>query len=162
MHIVHASVIDADAGRVWSRVVTPEGIRDELMPWMTMRMPRAIEELEIDEVPVGEELGRAWLLLFGFLPFDYDRLVMAEIGPGHRFHERSSMASMRVWEHERTVEPLSGSSARITDRVTFEPRAALRWMTPALGVCIGALFRHRHRRLARYFARRHGHDRARA
>jgi hypothetical protein len=29
-----------------------------------------------------DRLGRSWLLLFGFIPFDYDDLGLAELGPG--------------------------------------------------------------------------------
>jgi ligand-binding SRPBCC domain-containing protein len=40
MIIERQSMVDAPAERVWARVVTPEGINDELRPWMTMSMPR--------------------------------------------------------------------------------------------------------------------------
>ena len=58
--------------RVWARVVTPEGINDELRPWMTMSMPRGRKSLTVDNVPVGTPVGRCWMRLFGVLPFDYD------------------------------------------------------------------------------------------
>ena len=87
MIIERQSVIDAPAEQVWARVITPEGINDEVRPWMTMSMPRGAESLTVDNVPVGVPIGRAWLRLFGVLPFDYDRLTIAELKPGHSFDE---------------------------------------------------------------------------
>ena len=52
------SVVDAPADEVWARVVTPEGINDELRPWMTMSMPRDAKDLTVDTVPVGIPVGR--------------------------------------------------------------------------------------------------------
>jgi ligand-binding SRPBCC domain-containing protein len=41
MIIERQSVVDAPAEQVWARVVTPEGINDEVRPWMTMSMRAA-------------------------------------------------------------------------------------------------------------------------
>jgi hypothetical protein len=68
--IERRSVVDASADLVWQRVVTPEGINDEMGPWMTMSLPRGAESLNVDNVPVGIPIGRAWLRLFGVVPFD--------------------------------------------------------------------------------------------
>src|SRR5689334_10530209 len=111
MIIERQSVIDAPADPVWARVVTPEGINDEVRPWMTMTMPRAAVGLTVDNVPVGVPIGRAWLRRFGVVPFDYDRLTIAELQPGRSFDERSTMMSMRVWRHQRSVTPDGGSKA---------------------------------------------------
>ena len=152
MIVERQSIVDAPAGRVWARVVTPEGINDELRPWMTMSMPRGAKNLTVDTVPVGTPVGRCWLRLFGVLPFDYDDLMIAELWPGRGFHEESTMLSMRLWRHERTIEPDSGTKAVVHDRLTFELRGPLRLLTPIVAAGIGALFGHRHRRLQRYFA----------
>ena len=53
MIIESESVVDAPAEHVWARVVTPEGINDELRPWITMSMPRGAESLTVDNVPIG-------------------------------------------------------------------------------------------------------------
>ena len=58
---------------------------------MRMTVPRRLRGKTIDDVEPGEGLGRSWLLLFGLIPFDYDDLGLAELGPGHRFLERSTM-----------------------------------------------------------------------
>ena len=105
MIIERHCIIDAPAEQVWERVVTPEGINDELPPWMTMSMPRGAKDLTVDTVPVGAPVGRCWLRLFGVLPFDYDDLMIAELRPGRGFHEQSTMLSMRLWRHERTLDP---------------------------------------------------------
>ena len=97
MIVERRSIVDAPSERVWSRVVTPEGINDELRPWMTMSMPRGKESLSVDDIPVGSPVGRCWLRLFGVLPFDYDELMIAELWPGRGFHEESTMLSMRLW-----------------------------------------------------------------
>jgi hypothetical protein len=99
--IERESVVDAPADEVWQRVVTPEGINDELRSWMAMSMPRGAESMTVDNAPIG----RAWLRLFGVLPFDYDRLTIAELQPGRAFREESTMLSMRRWQHERSVTP---------------------------------------------------------
>src|SRR4051812_8968969 len=91
--------VAAPADAVWLRVTTPEGINDELAPVMRMTMPAAMRGKSLADLSPGAHLGRSWLLLFGLVPFDYDDLFIAEIRPGH-FLERSTMLSMRVWEHE--------------------------------------------------------------
>jgi ligand-binding SRPBCC domain-containing protein len=152
MIVERQSIVDAPAERVWARVVTPEGINDELRPWMTMSMPRGAKDLTVDTVPVGKPVGRCWLRLFGVLPFDYDDLMIAELWPGRGFHEESTMLSMRLWRHERTIEPDGEVKAVVQDRLTFELRGPLRLLTPIVAAAIGALFGHRHRRLQRCFA----------
>ncbi|WP_433786158.1 hypothetical protein ACQPX6_05950 [Actinomycetospora sp. CA-101289] len=145
-----SSVVAAPPDVVWRRVVTPAGIDDEMRPWMSMTLPRA--DLAVDTVCVGEPVGRAWLRLFGVVPFDYDDLVVTELEPGRRFLEESSMASMRRWVHERTVEAAPRGTA-VTDRVALTPRAPLVVLGPLLRRVVSAFFAHRHRRLQRHFGR---------
>jgi ligand-binding SRPBCC domain-containing protein len=152
MIIERECIVDAPAEQVWARVVTPEGINDELRPWMTMSMPRGTESLTVDNVPVGEPVGRCWLRLFGVVPFDYDDLTIAEMRPGQGFREESTMLSMRLWRHERSVTPDGDGKTLVRDRLTFELRAPMRLLTPAVAAGIRALFGHRHRRLVRHFA----------
>ena len=86
------------------------------------------------------------MLLFGLVPFDYDDLTLVEVWPGRGFLERSSMLSMRVWEHERTIEVAAEGGCVVRDRLSFEPGLPV-----PLGFVVRALFRHRHRRLRRLF-----------
>jgi len=144
------SVIAAPADLVWARVTTPEGINDETSPWMSMRMPRRARDLTIDTLPLNTVLGRAWILLFGLIPVDYDRLSIVELEPGRYFHEKSTMASMRRWEHERRLVSLDDSTTRVTDRITLETRVP--GLSRLMARLLLAFFGHRHRRLARHFS----------
>jgi ligand-binding SRPBCC domain-containing protein len=119
---------------------------------MTMSMPRGAKSLTVENVPIGTPVGRCWMRLFGVLPFDYDRLMIAELEPGRRFDEQSTMMSMRQWRHERSVTPDGDGKTVVRDRLTFELRMPLRPLTPVIAAGIRALFGHRHRRLQRHFA----------
>ena len=136
---------------VWQRIVSPEGINDEMRPWMTMSMPRGTDGLTIDAIELGVPIGRAWIRLFGLLPIDYDRLSLVALEPGRSFHEQSTMLSMRSWQHERTLTEVSDAVTRVQDRVTFEPRWFMRLPAGLLRQLLAAFFAHRHRRLARHF-----------
>jgi ligand-binding SRPBCC domain-containing protein len=151
MIVERQSTIDAPADQVWARVVTPEGINDELRPWMTMSMPRGAKDLTVDTVPVGTPIGRCWMRLFGVLPFDYDNLCITELQP-LGFREDSTMLMVRQWRHERTVASVDSAKSSVHDRLTFELRSPLRPITPIYAAVVRALFGHRHRRLQRYFA----------
>lgn len=138
---------------VWDRVVTPDGINDEMRPWMTMSVPRGASDLSIATLEVGAPIGKAWLRLFGVLPFDYDDLSIVELEPGRRFREESTMLSMRRWVHDRTVEASGIDRSVVTDRVELTPRWWLRPAGPVLRRLMNAFFGHRHRRLAEWCAR---------
>ena len=149
--VEQTSVLPGHADLVWRRAITEEGINYELRPILRMTMPAPLRGQTIDDVEVGVPLGRSWILLFGLIPVDYDDLFLAELGPGNRFLERSSMLSMRVWQHERSVEPVDAGSCRVTDRLSFELRRPLAWIPGSARLArtiVAALFRHRHRRLA--------------
>lgn len=150
-----SSELGASPDQVWARVTTPEGINYELGPLMKMTMPRGSKNLSIATVPLDEKIGRSWVLAFGFIPFDYDDLTLAERGPGFRFLERSRLGSMTSWQHERTVEP-RGSGSIVTDRLAFVPRVFFRIIPGGLRAAtaiVRAIFNHRHKRLRAYFAR---------
>jgi hypothetical protein len=144
--ITVGSELAASAEAVWARAIDPAGINYELGPLMRMTVPRGAEDFGLDDPEPGH-IGRSWVLLFGFLPFDYDDITVVRVEPGRGFLERSSMLSMRLWEHERTLEPLGEGRCRITDRVAWESRLPLpgSWFRPL----VSAIFNHRHRRLQR-------------
>ena len=150
--VERSSVVGLPAKAMWKRATSPEGINDELRPWLRMTLPSNLRGTTIETAPLGEVAGRSWILLFGVLPVEYDDLRLVELEPGRRFLERSSMLTLRLWQHERVVEPLSEGSCRITDRLGFELRAGLAWVPGAgrlVRAIVGALFRHRHKRLSR-------------
>jgi hypothetical protein len=141
-----ASELAADAEAVWKRVTDPAGINDELRPLMRMTIPRGAPDFGLDDLEPGR-IGRSWLLLFGFLPFDYDDLTLVRVEPGRGFLERSSMLSMRLWEHERTLTPGGEDRCQVTDRVAWESRLPL--PGSLFRPLVLAIFNHRHRRLRR-------------
>jgi ligand-binding SRPBCC domain-containing protein len=149
-------MVNAPAEDVWARVVTPEGINHELAPWVRMTVPRGASTLDLDDVEPGSELGRSWLLLFGVVPFDWDDLGIAELEPGRRFLEQSTMLSMRSWTHEREVIPIDEDHCEVRDQIAFSARAPLS-LVPGIDAglerLVGRLFAHRHRRLAEFFGR---------
>ena len=141
--------------------MTPPGINDELRPVLRMTMPRGVEGDSIEDVPTGETLGRSWILLGGILPVDYDDLRLEEIEKPKegqtlfRFRERSRTAAFAVWGHERIVEPVGEGECTVTDRLTWEFKAPMARVPGAerlANAVVGFLFRHRHRRLARYWS----------
>lgn len=128
--------------------MSEEGINAELGPLLRMTVPRAAESLDLATLEPGH-LGRSWVLLFGLIPVDYDDIGLERIEPGRGFLERSTMLSQRLWEHERTIEPVGDGVCTIADRIAWEPRLPLpgRLFRPLFG----AFFRHRHRQLQRHF-----------
>lgn len=144
------TVLDATVDEVWAHATSPDGVAYELAPWLKMTFPAEVRQLDETTVPIGRRLCRSWLLVFGFLPLDYDDVTIVELDPPRRFLERSPMASIRVWQHERIVEEVE-SGVAVTDRLEAEPRL----FVPAfvVGFFVRFLFRHRHRRLAASFAR---------
>lgn len=150
------SVVAAAPEALWARVTTAPGINHELGPWLRMTMPRSLRGASLDDVSLGVRLGRSWILLLGLIPIDFDDLMLAERGPGHRFLETSSTFTMSPWVHERVVVAAQGGST-VTDTLRFEPRGVARRSRIArrlLRAIVGAIFRHRHRRLAAHFSKR--------
>jgi len=107
-------------------------------------------EFEVTSVvPASPE--RVWervSTMEGVIPVDYDDVTLLRVEPGRGFLEASPLFTQRRWIHQRTLEAVGGG-CRVTDRVRFEPRL------PVGGRVLVALyrfvFRHRHRRLGRYF-----------
>jgi hypothetical protein len=143
-----ATDLAAPPEAVWQRVTTPEGINDELLPLMRMTTPPALRGVTIGDVRVGESLGRSWMLLFGLIPVDFDDLTIAELEPGRRFLEASTMLTQSDWRHERIVDARE-RGCRVTDRLRWRGRVPL--FDVVFGVAVPVLFRHRHRRLRRRF-----------
>lgn len=144
-----SSRLAAPANVVWQHATTFTGINDELGPYLRMTTPAHLSGLTAADVRLGERVCRSWLLLLGVLPVEFDDVVLVELEPGHRFLERSRMASLRLWQHERVVAPDGNHSSVVTDRLRFEPRAGL--ALPLVRRIVAALFEHRHRRLRRRF-----------
>jgi hypothetical protein len=149
---VHSFSISSDlaaaADVVWRHVTDMDGVNGELAPLLRMTVPHDLKRARLDQLPVGRRAGRSWLLLFGFLPVDFDDLTIAEFGPGNRFLERSTMLTQSQWEHERTVTAIPGG-CRVADRLAWRGRVAPLGALYRLAVPV--LFRHRHVRMRRRF-----------
>jgi ligand-binding SRPBCC domain-containing protein len=144
-----SSVLHAPPERIWERVSTLSGVNAEMGPWFRMTGPRGLDRFEPANIPVGQRMFRSWLLLLGVVPVEFDDLTFVRFEPGRGFLERSSMASQRVWEHERTLTPHPEGTV-LTDRVLFEPRLPM----PGQRAMFAAVFRHRHARLRKHFGGR--------
>jgi predicted GNAT family N-acyltransferase/ligand-binding SRPBCC domain-containing protein len=155
-HFEITSVLAATQERVWQHASSVAGIKYELAPWLTMTVPSGIdaEALQVQfaqgSVALPWKLGRSWVLLLQVIPFDWDDMGIAELEPGRRFLERSSMLSLRTWQHERSVEAVAGGAA-VTDRLSWECRPPI--PEAIAGRVVRAIFRHRHARLAARFSR---------
>ncbi|MGH2807549.1 MAG: hypothetical protein ACRDKT_09750 [Actinomycetota bacterium] len=148
-----SSALGAAREVVWRHATTPIGINSELWPWLRMTLPRGVDDISIDNVPLGETIGRSWILLFGLVPVDYDDLKLEELEEGRRFLERSKTSTMRVWQHERRFID-RGSGCIVEDRLAFAPKwllALVPGIETVTGAIVAAIFRHRHRRLKRLF-----------
>ncbi|HVU74867.1 MAG TPA: hypothetical protein VHE83_18030 [Mycobacteriales bacterium] len=146
-------LVNAPRAAVWSRIGTPDGINDELSPLLKMTVPRHMRGRTLDDVPVGRSLGRSWLLFLRVIPFDYDRLMLAERDPGARFLETSTMATARAWRHERSLTD-HPTGTIVHDKVAFDLRAPLRWVPGYAAIyafVLRRIFAHRHHRIRRFF-----------
>lgn len=149
VEVVRSSVVRAPRDEVWARVVTAEGVAHEFGPVLTMRFPARLAGASIADLPLGRPVGRVWILLGGVIPLEYDDLVIAELEAPRYFQERSGLGSCRVWEHRRELEERADGATRVTDTLRAVPRLLV--PRPLVRVIVGALFDHRHRRLARAF-----------
>jgi hypothetical protein len=130
--------------RAWQWATSVKGIRAELHPILDMTAPGGVESSSEVNVELGKPLGRSWVLLFRVIPIDVTEVTLVELEPGHRFLERSPMASMRLWQHERIITP-TASGSRLVDNLTFEPRV----LGPLVRRLVQAVFDNRHRVLRR-------------
>jgi ligand-binding SRPBCC domain-containing protein len=145
-----SSQLDTPPEAVWQRIITFEGVNDELMPIVRMTAPKHIRSLSPADVTPGERLFRSWILLFGVVPIDYDDVTVLRIEENRGFLERSPMLTQKSWEHERTLEPRDGGTL-VTDRIEFVPKLP---GGGALKPVFRAVFRHRHRRHRKRFGGR--------
>lgn len=141
VQLVFESNLKAPPAEVWAWAISLRGISAELAPVMRMTAPEGISSLSDAVVEPGKPLLRSWILLFGLLPIDRSDLTLVELEPGRRFLERSPMLSMKLWQHERVIEPRPDGGSQITDRLTFEPRLA----APLVKWFIATVFTRRHR-----------------
>ena len=133
--------MQVSAEQAWAWATSAAGINAELWPFLKMSAPAKFSKLDGSAITLGRPIFRSWILLFGVLPIDRSDLTVVEMEEGRRFVERSPMRSMRLWQHERIIEPDGVGAVRVTDHLTFEPRLAGR----LVAWFVDRLFRNRHR-----------------
>ncbi len=146
-----SSVVSADVNTVWRHCSSMKGVGKELWPLIRMTYPQGAESLVPEPFVPGQVLFRSRLLLFGLLPVDRSDLTLIELQPGRRFLERSPMATQKVWEHERLLEPVA-EGTRVTDRLKW--RGRFPGAAAAFGLAVPILFKWRHGRLRRIFKKK--------
>jgi hypothetical protein len=150
--LTFTSELNASMAAAWEVVGTMRGVNAELAPWLSMTAPPEASNMRIEDAPVGRPMFTSWVLLRGILPIDRHFFMLAQVDPGRGFAEDSKSFSQRRWEHRRNLEPRGESMCILSDRLTFTPRLNL--SGPVLVRVIGAIFRHRHRRLRERFGGR--------
>jgi hypothetical protein len=126
----------------WRWITEVHGLRQEMRPWLWMSVPRGIHNLEDVAVEPGRPLFNSWLWLFGCLPLGVSRLTLLQLTPNQGFVEQSPMTGMRLWRHERSLEPVAGG-VRLVDRLTVDPLLP----APLVRLFLRLLFASRHRTL---------------
>lgn len=142
------SLIPADRATIWQHVTQMQHVDDELLPFVRMTYPADRASLAGQTVPMGTVLFLSVILLFGFLPIDLHSLAFDKIEDGKAFYENSTTLAHRYWRHARSLTDADGGVI-VRDEVHFSPRL------PLIGYLFlpiyTAIFRHRHRQLAKAF-----------
>jgi len=146
MNLEFESILKASPETVWNWVSSGTGINKELCPILQMSSLSEVNTTNIDKITLDKPLCRSWLLLFGLIPIGYSDLTLIEFYPGRGFIEQSPMLSMKVWRHERIIEPLETGS-KIRDILIFEPR----FLPNVTFRFVRFLFRNRHKVLKAEF-----------
>jgi hypothetical protein len=143
------SKLHTSRAELWSWMSSARGINFELGPWMRMTIPKGVRNWTDVKVAPGKPLFRSFVLLLGFIPFDYSDLTLIEFREGEGFLEQSPMAWMKLWRHERRIQESLGEPGVmiLTDMLTFEPRM----MKSIIRGIVQQVFQHRHRRLRKHF-----------
>ena len=141
-----STYLDVEPEKAWGWITSFAGINTELKPYVTMSAPKGVQSIDDVEIQFGKPLFRSWLKLFGIMPIDYSNLTLVELKAGEGFLERSSMGSMKIWQHERKILP-EGNGVLIIDELMFESRLPSVVALPIVKM----LFKNRHKKLDEYF-----------
>jgi ligand-binding SRPBCC domain-containing protein len=128
----------------WRWITEVSCLRQEMRPWLWMSVPRQIRNLQDVAVEPGRPLFTSRLWLFGCLPLGVSRLTLLELTPGSGFVEQSPMTGMRLWRHERSLEPVEGG-VKLVDRLSVDPLLP----APLVRLFLRLFFTGRHRTLRR-------------
>jgi len=131
--------------QAWAWITSVEGILSEMRPWICMTVPRGVSRLDDVAFVPRRPLFRSRMYIFGLVPFGHSDLTLLELTDGVGFVEQSPMTGMKLWRHERSIEPREGGCTLI-DELTFEPRVA----GPLVAWFVRRIFAHRHAVLRRH------------
>ena len=160
------TILNISKTNLWNNISTFKGVNKELYPLLQMTCPDENIKLTkdlilIDENGYNNPLFTSYLLLFGFIPIEYDSICIVDVVEYSHFKERSSMLLMSEWNHDRVlvdVEPPVQSDTNtnsntdhvlVTDTLSFIPR--LTFFGPILKYIVKFLFIHRHSRLIQQY-----------
>jgi ligand-binding SRPBCC domain-containing protein len=134
---------------VWSRISQISGVNEEFYPILKMTCPEPNMRISPSHI-TGKPLFRSWLLLLGIMPIEYDLIQIVACEDGVGFTEKSSMALMSEWHHQRILVS-TARGTRITDNLKFRPRRGVFFLGWLFKRIVAALFRYRHHRLGEMF-----------
>ena len=136
------SELHAPVAHIWEWITSVEGISAEMWPFFRMTFPKGVRSLNDVRVQLGVPIFRSYVFLFGVMPIDYSDMTLIKFDPGQGFVEQSPMGSMKLWRHERRINPSPSdpTAALLVDQLTFQPRMAKR----LAGWFIRRVFIHRH------------------
>jgi hypothetical protein len=144
--VERSTVLDADAGRVWSAMCHPASflyVCRGLLGWPALSG-------RTDPVREGER-GSGWLFLFHVVPLYRHHIHVVRVDAATRTIESDEHGGpLRSWRHTLHVEPLGPGRSRYTDRIVLDAGPA----TPVAAAVANAVFGYRQRRWHR-LARRH-------
>lgn len=123
LHFSISSFVKTPREVVWSRVSQISGVNDEFYPILKMTCPDPYMKLSPAHI-TGKPIFRSWLLLFSIVPIEYDLIQIVACENGVGFTEKSSMALMSEWNHQRILTS-TARGTRITDILSFRPRRAV-------------------------------------
>lgn len=143
------SRLNAAPEKIWQWITSLEGIVTEMRPLMRMTAPKGVKNIIDMDFELGKPLFRSYIFIFGFIPADYSNLTLIELDDGAGFIEQSTMASMKLWRHERRIIAMQQEPAisMLRDTLTFQSRFAsglIHWF-------VRKMFEHRHEVLRRWF-----------
>jgi hypothetical protein len=147
-HINVQTIIFKERSIIWKRVSCFSGVNEELYPLMQMTCPDPTLQLT-SQLISNKPLFRSWLLLFGFIPIDYDLIGITDCKEGHSFSERSSMGLMSKWHHDRFLHELNDNQTQVVDKLSFISRIPFTGFI--LSFIVRMLFKYRHYKLKTFY-----------
>ena len=147
MHYQLKSRLTATVDDVWNHITTGECINYELFPFVRMTGERHLQLNNAARLKLNEPLGISCLLLFCLVPFGRMAVTLTEYREKSGFVEQSPMTMMKLWRHERQIEP-EDEGVVLVDTLEFQPIIAGFMLSPLIQL----LFQSRHHRLRKKFA----------